>query len=113
MLGNNKGAMNPRMAGVLIATTGNGTRGTPQKLQGVTRAEVVLAQYTDLQGQVQAGLFFKIGDTYYATNDTEAWCKSLKPMAGWLQKQVDDALAQKAPTVLPEHDSVDVLGTGD
>ena len=112
MFGKNNGALAQRMAGVMVPTTGDGTRGAPRKLQAAAKADVILAQYTDINGQVQAGLFFKIGDEYYSTKDTELWCKTLQPMSAWLKVQVEEAFAQQAPADLPKDDAVDVLGTG-
>ncbi len=109
MLGNNKNALTPRMAGVMVTQPGNGERGTPQKLIGVIQAEVFLVEYTDARGQVEAGLFFKIGDRYMTTSDTAAWCSSLKPMTAWLRKQVDEAREQQAPMQIAKEDAVDVL----
>lgn len=109
MFGSDKGALATRMAGVKVAHSSGDERGAPQKLQGVTRVDVILAQYTNERGQVEAGLFFKIGEQYMAAPGTAEWCKSLRPVSAWLRKQIDESFEQEAPVDIPLKDTVDVI----
>lgn len=108
---NSSNLMDARRAGaVKTASEGAPVSAEPQKLLGVVRAEVVFVQYTNQRGEQETGMFFDVNGQLVSTPDTSEWCKKLRPISGWLEKQVRDAIAPR-PTAadLPESDSVDVM----
>lgn len=109
MFGSNKSALAPRLAGVRHATESGNERGAPQKLTGMLKGEVLFLEYNNTKGVRENVLVFKVGDQYMTTPDSPAWCKALRPISSWLQKQVETAKDREKPVTIPDEDSVSVV----
>lgn len=102
-------ALSARRAGVRVAQEGPRSKGEAMKLLNLAPVEWVLAEYYDRNGDLQRGLFLKLGENYYAAKDTEAWCRQLFPMNDWLKTQVDNRVLSTQPVQVPADDSVSVM----
>lgn len=112
--GNSNNVMDARRAGVVkTASEGAPVSGEPQKLLGLQEARVLFVQYTNQRGEMETGMFFDVGGKLVSTTDTSEWCKKLRPISTWLEKQVIAAL-RTPPTVaeLSDSDTVDVMTDG-
>lgn len=110
-LGNKANPLQARLQGVRTARDGTaqGT-GTPLTVKHVLPATWEVVNYINDRGQEETALFLRVGDQYYASADTVAWCANLRPMTEWLQERVAAYKKNQSPVVVPAHDGVDIMG---
>jgi hypothetical protein len=110
MIGSAQGGLRPQGARTSTEVAGDeNVTGTPQTLQGVVEAKLLVVGFFDERGRSQTMVVMDVGGKYYTPPNAIEWCASLRPLAKWITDQIKKKdEANKVPVNLPEEDRVDV-----
>lgn len=100
--GNRRGVMVPPAQG---AKTDEGPANT---VAHAVKGEMIAVQYYDERGRARNVVVFKVGDSIYVPENSEAWASNLKPASKWLQNALAEKLSSGAAAG-PKRDAVDVV----
>jgi hypothetical protein len=105
-----RGNAGVRQQGVRTAVEGEAGRGKPQTLINMMPMTMHGLQYYDEQGRQRVMVVVEMGGQYYAPPNSHEWAERLKPLSGWMAKQIDNKEYDQKPVDVPEQDEVDVMG---